>query len=139
MSGGCRGRRGNSIACYRGREWEYSARAGTTGPFHFGDTISTDQANYNGNYAYPYGSGRRGLYREKTVPVGSFPANDFGLHDMHGNVWEWVEDCWHDSYSGAPSDGERMDDGRRVQQARFARRVLGLHDRWTFAPRYRYW
>ncbi len=84
-------------------EWEYAARAGTTGPFHFGSTISTDQANYDGNYAY--GSGRKGSYRRRSLPVGSFPANAFGLHDVHGNVWEWVEDCWHGSYAGAPTDG----------------------------------
>ena len=84
-------------------EWEYVARGGTTGPFHFGGTISTDKANYNGNYTYE--SGRKGVYREKTVSVGSFPANGYGLHDVHGNVWEWVEDCWHDDYSGAPEDG----------------------------------
>ena len=84
-------------------EWEYVARAGTTGPFHFGSTISTDQANYDGNYKY--GGGYIGIYREKTVLVGSFSENRFGLHDVHGNVWEWVEDCWHDSYDGEPSDG----------------------------------
>ena len=90
-------------------EWEYAARAGTTGPFHFGTTISTDQANYAGGYTY--GSGRKGVNREETVPVGSFPANRFGLHDMHGNVWEWLEDCRHDSYEGAPSDGSAWTTG----------------------------
>ena len=84
-------------------EWEYAARAGTTTPFHTGSTISTDQANYNGNHVY--GSGRGGTYRERTTPVGTFAPNAFGLYDMHGNVYEWVEDCWHDDYRGAPSDG----------------------------------
>ena len=91
-------------------EWEYVARAGTTGPFHFGSTISTDQANYNGDYIY--GPGRKGVYLRKTVSVGSFPANRFGLHDVHGNVWEWVADCWHNSYAGAPSDGSAWAWGR---------------------------
>ena len=90
-------------------EWEYAARAGTTGPFHFGSTISTDQANYNGNYTY--GNGREGVYRQRTVAVGSFPSNKFGLHDMHGNVWEWVEDCYHRDYSGAPTDGSAWTSG----------------------------
>ncbi len=84
-------------------EWEYVARAGTSTPFSTGSTISPDQANYNGNYAY--GSGRKGVYRERTVPVGSFSSNAFGLHDVHGNVWEWTEDCWHDGYHGAPGNG----------------------------------
>ena len=84
-------------------EWEYVARAGTTSPFHSGRTISPEQANYDGRYRY--GTGRKGRYRERTVPVGSFSPNAFGLHDVHGNVREWVEDCWHGSYVGAPSDG----------------------------------
>lgn len=76
-------------------EWEYSCRAGTTTPFHFGETISTEQANYDGNGIY--GSGKKGKRREKTTPVGSFPANAWGLHDMHGNVWQWCQD-WYGDY-----------------------------------------
>ena len=84
-------------------EWEYACRAGTTTPFYFGDTISADQANYDGNYTY--GKGKKGVYREQTTDVGSFPPNAFGLCDMHGNVWEWCADTWHENYDGAPSDG----------------------------------
>ena len=90
-------------------EWEYVARAGTTGPFHFGSTISPEKANYDGNYTY--GSGRTGRYRRRTVPVGLFPSNAFGLHGVHGNVREWVEDCWHDSYRSAPSNGSSWTTG----------------------------
>ncbi len=75
-------------------EWEYACRAGTTTPFYCGTTISTDQANYNGNYVY--GDGQKGHYREKTMPVGSFPPNDWGLHDMHGNVWQWCQDSFEE-------------------------------------------
>ena len=90
-------------------EWEYAARAGTTTAFHFGPTITPDQANYNGNYTYDVGT--KGAFPERTVPVGSFPSNAFGLHDVHGNVFEWVEDCWHESYSGAPTDGSAWTTG----------------------------
>ena len=90
-------------------EWEYVARAGTRTPFHTGETISTGQANYDGRYTY--GSGRKGRYRGRTVVVGSFDANGYGLHDVHGNVMEWVEDCWNDDYRGAPADGSAWETG----------------------------
>jgi len=77
-------------------EWEYACRAGTTTPFHFGETISTDQANCNGEN--PYGNGKKGVYRKKTTPVGSFPANAWGLHDMHGNLWQWCQDWYAAEY-----------------------------------------
>ena len=83
-------------------EREYACRAGTTTPFYFGETISANQANYNGA---SYGAGKKGEYRQKTTDVGSFSPNAFGLYDMHGNVWEWCLDHWHDSYEGAPTDG----------------------------------
>ena len=66
-------------------------------------SIASDQANYDSNYSYD--GGPKSRYLDKTARVGSYPANAFGLHDMYGNVWEWVEDCWHDRYSGAPGDG----------------------------------
>ncbi len=71
-------------------EWEYACRAGTTTPFHFGETITTDLANYNGNYTYA--SEPKGNFREQTTEVGIFPPNAFGLYDMHGNLWEWCAD-----------------------------------------------
>jgi formylglycine-generating enzyme required for sulfatase activity len=77
-------------------EWEYACRAGTTTPFFFGETFATDQANYD--VYYTYGQGKKGVYRQKTTPVGSFPANAWGLYDMHGNVWEWCQD-WYGPYS----------------------------------------
>jgi formylglycine-generating enzyme required for sulfatase activity/predicted Ser/Thr protein kinase len=90
-------------------EWEYACRAGTTTPFHFGETITTDVANYDGNYTYA--SAPKGVYRQKTTDVGSFPANNFGLYDLHGNVWEWCADIWHENYNGAPSDGSIWESG----------------------------
>ena len=91
-------------------EWEYVARAGTTTPFSTGPRITSDQANFDGNYTYMGSS--KGVYRQRTVEVGSFKPNPFGLYDVHGNVWEWVEDCWHDSYGGAPSDESAWIAGR---------------------------
>jgi formylglycine-generating enzyme required for sulfatase activity len=84
-------------------QWEYACRAGTTTPFHFGTTINTELANYDGGFVYD--DGVKGKDRRQTTEVASFPANPWGLHDMHGNVWEWCLDHWHDSYTGAPGDG----------------------------------
>ena len=84
-------------------EWEYACRAGTTTPFYFGETINTDLANYHA--LETYANEPKGEYREETTPVGQFPSNSFGLYDMHGNVWEWCADEWHENYDGAPTDG----------------------------------
>jgi formylglycine-generating enzyme required for sulfatase activity len=109
-------------------EWEYACRAGTKAAFSFGDTIGTDLANYDGTFAYnggPYGEYRRG-----TTPVSQFAPNRWGLHDMHGNVWEWVRDVVHDSYAGAPLDGSAWEQGGDP-----ARRIL-RGGSWSNHPRY---
>ncbi len=89
-------------------EWEYAARGQTKAtdpstPFSTGATINYQKANYDANFTY--NGSPPGLYRQKTVDVGSLPHNAFGLHEMHGNVWEWVQDCYKPSYEGAPADG----------------------------------
>jgi formylglycine-generating enzyme required for sulfatase activity len=84
-------------------EWEYAARGGTSTPFSFGQGITTDQANFNGEPS--------GAFREGTTSVGVFPVNAFGLHDMHGNLWEWTDDCSNGSYEGAPNDGSAWLEG----------------------------
>ena len=109
-------------------EWEYACRAGTRTAFHFGDTINTEQANYDGSYIY--NNGPRGQYRGGTTRQGTFPANPWGLYDMHGNVWEWVQDRVHDNYDGAPQDGSAWEkDGDK------SRRVL-RGGSWLYNPRY---
>ena len=79
-------------------QWEYACRAGTTTPFYFGETLTPELANFNNN-------------RGETTDVGSFPPNAFGLYDMHGNVWEWCQDVWHENYNGAPTDGSAWESG----------------------------
>jgi formylglycine-generating enzyme required for sulfatase activity len=83
-------------------EREYVTRAGTTTPFWWGRSIATSQANYRGSFTY--GGGPEGEYRGRTLPVDSFEPNPWGLFQVHGNVWEWVEDCWNENYNGAPDD-----------------------------------
>ena len=109
-------------------EWEYACRAGTTTPFYFGETITTDLANYEGNSTY--GDGPKGEYRKQTTDVGSFPPNAFGLYDLHGNVWEWCQDVWHNSYNGAPTDGSAWEQGDDA-----SRRLL-RGGSWNFDPHY---
>ena len=87
-------------------EWEYACRAGTTTPFYFGESITPELVNYYGNYTYAYAP--KGQYRQQTTDVGSFPPNAFGLYDMHGNVREWCQDNYIDSYNNAPTDGSAL-------------------------------
>ena len=110
-------------------EWEYACRAVisdqlsvTSGdltvekwnekynqPFHFGETITSELANYNASQTYAQEA--KGEYTKQTTPVGQFPPNAFGLYDMHGNIWEWCADNWHDNYEGAPTDGSAWTQG----------------------------
>ncbi|MGB3642158.1 MAG: bifunctional serine/threonine-protein kinase/formylglycine-generating enzyme family protein [Rivularia sp. (in: cyanobacteria)] len=160
-------------------EWEYACRAGTTTPFHFGETITTDLANYNGNrhlrytlyvrrpsplppslrgkggfkasprngerfeegsFSFPemsnryrYGAAPKGVFRQKTTDVGSFPGNPFGLYDMHGNISEWCLDDWHDNYEGAPSDSSAwFNDNNNLSQKTGTGCLRG--GCWDFSP-----
>ena len=83
-------------------EWEYACRAGTTTPFNTGNNLTTEQANYNGNY--PYNGNPKGVYIGMTQPVGSYPSNAWGLNDMHGNVWEWCSDWYADYGTGSQTN-----------------------------------
>jgi len=84
-------------------EWEYAARAGTITPFSYGESLGSEQANFDGNN--PYGNARRGQFLRRTTVVGSYDSNPWGLYDMHGNIWEWVEDAYSSSLLRLPSDG----------------------------------
>ena len=111
------GRTGEAYRLLSESEWEYAARAGTTTRYWWGDEVVWNRANCDG-------CGSRWDNRE-TTPVGPFSPNPFGLYDMHGNVWEWVEDCWNNLYNGAPVDGsaweESVDPGRGMHCERVLR------------------
>jgi formylglycine-generating enzyme required for sulfatase activity len=125
-------------------QWEYACRAESSSPFAFGKTLSPELANYDGNYTYA--NGPKGNYRQQTSPVGMFPANAWGLQDMHGNVREWCLDHWHENYKGAPIDGSPWlnavaQDGQRSTQ----QQTVGTNDSklrllrggsWSSFPRY---
>jgi formylglycine-generating enzyme required for sulfatase activity len=116
-------------------EREYASRAGTATPFWWGARISTAQANYNGTLAYA--GGAKGEWRQRTLPVDSFPPNPWGLYNVHGNVWDWTEDCWTEANAGNAGDGSARTGG----DCRW-RVVRG--GAWNYAPTYlraafRYW
>lgn len=109
-------------------EWEYACRAGTTTPFYFGETITTELANYRGtdweeyNSSGSYGSGPKGTYRGETTPVDQFQVtHPYGLSDMHGNVLEWCQDTWHSHYDGAPVDGSAWVDEEDIDSDKVLR------------------
>ena len=114
-------------------QWEYACRAGTTTPFHCGTTISTKLVNYDGRQVY--GDGEKGEFRQQTTDVTTFPANPWGLHDMHGNVWEWCADQWHDNYEGAPVDGRAWIDDKANENNNDMNIRLLRGGSWDFSPR----
>jgi formylglycine-generating enzyme required for sulfatase activity len=113
-------------------EWEYLARAGSTTPFSTGSCIHTDLANYNGKFDYARCGARTGVQRGQTLPTSALPANPWGLYHVHGNVWEWVEDCWHTNYQQAVASAAAWTQG---QGGQCERRVI-RGGSWRFKPGY---
>ncbi|HVR89678.1 MAG TPA: formylglycine-generating enzyme family protein [Novosphingobium sp.] len=93
-------------------EWEYAARAGTSTPYYWGTEIRRSEVNYGPDEPRFAPVAKAEDRWEYTSPVGAFPPNPFGLYDMVGNVWQFTQDCWHDSYAGAPGDGAARTDGK---------------------------
>ena len=116
-------------------EREYVARAGTTRPFWWGSPISTDMANFDGRHRYA--DGPTGVWRETTMRVDSFRSNAWGLYNVHGNVWDWTDDCWNESNAGNPGDGTVRLTGDCTWR-------VARGGAWNYAPTYlraayRYW
>ncbi|MEO1184523.1 MAG: formylglycine-generating enzyme family protein, partial [Cyanobacteria bacterium J06636_27] len=110
-------------------EWEYACRAGTTTPFRYGETITSELANYRADQSRStYAQESFGEYRQKIIPVGQFLPNAFGLYDMHGNGAEWCQDVWHDNYEGAPTDGSAWIDNDEKDRERVIRGGAWLTD-----------
>ena len=112
-----------------------STRAGTTTPFWWGASISTDAANYDGTNRFAQGP--TGEWRQKTVRVDSFQPNAWGLYNVHGNVWDWTDDCWNESNAGNPGDGSVRTTGDCTWR-------VARGGAWNYSPTYlrsafRYW
>jgi formylglycine-generating enzyme required for sulfatase activity len=115
-------------------QWEYACRAGTATPFAFGETLTAELANYDASEAYA--NGPKGDWRLQTTPVGRFPANAWGLQDMHGNVWEWCLDHWHGDYNEAPYDGSAwLESELKESKGRDEKRRLLRGGSWYHVPR----
>ncbi len=114
-------------------EWEYACRGGTTTAFHFGETITSELANYDATKTY--GAGSKGIDRKTTTPVGSFnAANAFGLSDMHGNVWEWCLDDRHSNYENAPTDGSAWFDNDNDNLSQKSHTAVLRGGSWHYSP-----
>jgi formylglycine-generating enzyme required for sulfatase activity len=128
-------RSGHTFSLPSEAQWEYACRASTTTPFAFGDTITPELANYNGNYTYA--NGPKGQFRREITPVAIFPTNAWGLHDMHGNVQEWCLDHWHPNYQGSPTDGSAWLDGEGLNPEKNSEKSRLLRGgSWYYYPRY---
>jgi formylglycine-generating enzyme required for sulfatase activity len=128
-------RTGKAYCLLSEAEWEYCCRAGTTTPFWWGMSISPTQANYTGRAAF--GGGSTGEYRRRTLPVDSFDPNAWGLYQVHGNVQEWCQDDWHDTYKGAPTDGSPWLQGDAA--SRVARGGAWNYNPWSLRTAHRSW